>query len=77
MKKYSLKEFIKIVEDADIIYGEVSLNASTKIPARVKKKSVLENLKSIKRETLYMTSIGYYGRLTEDKKGRKILKVLK
>jgi hypothetical protein len=76
MKKYSLKEFIKIVEDADIIYGEVSLNASTKIPARVKKKSVLENLKSIKRETLYMTSIGYYGSLTEDKKGRKILKVL-
>ena len=76
MKKYSLKEFIEIVEDADIIYGEVSLNASTKIPARVKKKSVLENLKSIKRETLYMTSIGYYGSLTEDKKGRKILKVL-
>jgi hypothetical protein len=76
MKKYSLKEFIEVVEDADIIYGEVSLNASTKIPARVKKKSVLENLKSIKRETLYMTSIGYYGSLTEDKKGRKILKVL-
>ncbi len=76
MKKYSLKEFIEIVEEADIIYGEVSLNASTKIPARVKKKSVLENLKSIKRETLYMTSIGYYGSLTEDKKGRKILKVL-
>ena len=76
MKKYSLKEFIEIVKEADIIYGEVSLNASTKIPARVKKKSVLENLKSIKRETLYMTSIGYYGSLTEDKKGRKILKVL-
>lgn len=76
MKKYSLKEFIEVVEDADIIYGEVSLNASTKIPARVKKKSVLDALKSIEHETLYMTSIGYYGSLTEDKKGRKILKVL-
>lgn len=76
MKQYSLKEFIKVVESADIIYGEVSLNAAMKVPARVKKKSVLDALKSIKRETLYMTSIGYYGDLREDHKGRKILKVL-
>ena len=76
MKQYSLKEFIKVVERADIIYGEVSLNAAMKVPARVKKKSVLDALKSIKRETLYMTSIGYYGDLREDHKGRKILRVL-
>lgn len=76
MKKYSLKEFIKVVEKADIIYGEVSLNAATKIPARVKKKSILENLNSITGETLYMSQIGYYGDLREDEKGRKILKVL-
>ena len=76
MKRYSLKEFIKIVEKADIIYGEVSLNAATKIPARVKKKSILENLKSITGETLYMSQIGYYGDLRKDDKGRKILKVL-
>jgi hypothetical protein len=76
MKQYSLKEFIKVVESADIIYGEVSLNAAMKVPARVKKKSVLDALKSIKRETLYMTSIGYYGDLREDHKGRKILRVL-
>ena len=76
MKQYSLKEFIKVVESADIIYGEVSLNAAMKVPARVKKKSVLDALKSIEHETLYMASIGYYGQLTEDKKGRKILKVL-
>jgi hypothetical protein len=76
MKNYKLKEFIEVVESADIIYGEVSLNAAMKVPARLKKKSVLEQLKSIKKETLYMTSIGYYGQLTEDKKGRKILKVL-
>ena len=65
-----------MVESADIIYGEVSLNAAMKVPARVKKKSVLDALKSIKIETLYMTSIGYYGDLREDHKGRKILKVL-
>jgi len=76
MKNYKLKEFIEVVESADIIYGEVSLNAAMKVPARVKKKSVLDALKSIKKETLYMTSIGYYGSLTKDKKGRKILKVL-
>jgi|TARA_R110000851_G_scaffold44645_3_gene109605 hypothetical protein len=76
MKRYSLKEFIEVVEKADIIYGEVSLNAATKIPARVKKKSILENLNSITDETLYMTQIGYYGDLRKDEKGRKILKVL-
>ena len=76
MKKYSLKEFIKVVEKADIIYGEVSLNAATKIPARVKKKSILDTLNSITSETLYMSQIGYYGDLREDEKGRKILKVL-
>lgn len=76
MKRYSLKEFIEVVEKADIIYGEVSLNAATKIPARVKKKSILENLNSITDETLYMSQIGYYGDLRKDKKGRKILKVL-
>jgi len=76
MKRYSLKEFIKVVENADIIYGEVSLNAAMKVPARVKKKSILDHLKSITRETLRMSSIGYYGDLREDKKGRKILKVL-
>ena len=76
MKRYSLKEFIKVVEKADIIYGEVSLNAATKIPARVKKKSILENLNSITGETLYMSQIGYYGDLRKDEKGRKILKWL-
>ncbi len=76
MKRYSLKEFIEVVEKADIIYGEVSLNAATKIPARVKKKSILENLNSITDETLYMSQIGYYGDLRKDEKGRKILKVL-
>ena len=76
MKQYSLKEFIKVVEKADIIYGEVSLNAAMKVPARVKKKSVLDALKSIEKETLYMTSISYYGDLREDHKGRKILRVL-
>ena len=68
MKRYSLKEFIEVVEKADIIYGEVSLNAATKIPARVKKKSILENLNSITDETLYMTQIGYYGDLRKDEK---------
>ena len=73
MKNYELKEFIKLVESADIVYGEVSLNAATKIPARVKKKSVLDSLKLIRRQT---HDIGYYGQMTEDKRGRKILKVL-
>ena len=76
MKRYSLKEFIEIAERADIIYGQVTLNAADRIPARIKKKTLLESLKSIKNPSLYQEEIGYYGDFVIDHKGRKILKVL-
>lgn len=76
MTRYSLKDFIKIVKNADIIYGNVSLNAAVNVTSRIKKKSLLEKLEDIKKETLYMTHIGYYGDLSEDNKGRKILRVI-
>jgi hypothetical protein len=76
MKRYSLKEFIDIVERADIVYGQVTLNAADRIPARIKKKMILESLKSIKKPSLYQEEIGYYGDFVIDHKGRKILKVL-
>ena len=76
MKRYSLKEFIEVVERADIVYGQVTLNAADRIPARIKKKTLLASLKSIKKPSLYQEEIGYYGDLQFDHKGRKILKVL-
>ena len=76
MKRYSLKELIEIAERADIIYGQVTLNAADRIPARIKKRMLLESLKSIKSPSLYQEEIGYYGDFVIDDKGRKILKVL-
>tara|TARA_R100000353_G_scaffold26010_3_gene22135 strand:- start:631 stop:852 length:222 start_codon:yes stop_codon:yes gene_type:complete len=73
MNNYSYKKFINLVKDADIIYGEVSLNAATTVTARVRKKSLLEQLENLNPEKIVL---GFYGTFTEDKKGRKILKVL-
>ena len=47
MKRYSLKEFIEVVENADIIYGQLTLNASVRVTARIKKKTLLASLKAI------------------------------
>tara|TARA_R100000951_G_scaffold114803_3_gene120900 strand:+ start:135 stop:356 length:222 start_codon:yes stop_codon:yes gene_type:complete len=73
MKRYALKEFKKVVEKSDIVYGQVSLNAAINIPARLRKKSLLEQLAKIDSDK---DSLGYYGELTIDKKGRKILKLV-
>lgn len=73
MNNYSYKDFIKLIETSDIVYGEVSLNAAVRVSARIRKKSLLAQLKDIDAER---SALGFYGAVTEDKKGRKILKVL-
>lgn len=73
MNNYSYEEFIKVIEKSDIVYGEVSLNAAVTVTARVRKKSLLEQLHAMDPERALL---GFYGFVTEDKKGRKILKVL-
>lgn len=73
MNNYSYEDFIKVIEKSDIVYGEVSLNAAVTVTARVRKKSLLEQLHAMDPER---ASLGFYGFVTEDKKGRKILKVL-
>ena len=74
MERYTLKEFKKVVEKSDIVYGQVSLNAAVTIPARVRKKSILEQLDRIEGNEL--EELGYFGQVEIDKKGRKILKVI-
>ena len=74
MERYTLKEFKKVVEKSDIVYGQVSLNAAITIPARVRKKSMLEQLDRIEGNEL--EELGYFGQVEIDKKGRKILKVI-
>ena len=74
MERYTLKEFKKVVEKSDIVYGQVSLNAAVSIPARVRKKSMLEQLDRMEGNEL--EELGYFGQVEIDKKGRKILKVI-
>ena len=74
MERYTLKEFKKVVEKSDIVYGQVSLNAAVNIPARLRKKSLLEQLDKITNDEL--SELGYYGQVEIDKKDRKILKVI-
>jgi hypothetical protein len=74
MERYTLKQFKKVVEKSDIVYGQVSLNAAVTIPARVRKKSMLEQLDRIEGNEL--EELGYFGQVEIDKKGRKILKVI-
>tara|TARA_S200002703_G_scaffold97494_1_gene84156 strand:- start:643 stop:864 length:222 start_codon:yes stop_codon:yes gene_type:complete len=73
MERYTLKEFKKVVEKSDIVYGQVSLNAAVSIPARIRKRSMLEQLD---RMEINEEELGYFGHVEIDKKGRKILKVV-
>jgi len=52
-----------------MVYGKVSLNAAVNVPARLRKKMLLESLEQMDDKD----NLGYYGRFEEDKKGRKIL----
>tara|TARA_S200002703_G_C3619506_1_gene190275 strand:+ start:296 stop:514 length:219 start_codon:yes stop_codon:yes gene_type:complete len=72
MNRYSLEEFKKLVENADMVYGKVSVNAAVNLPARLRKKMLLEALDQMDDKD----NLGYYGRFEEDEKGRKILVLL-
>lgn len=72
MNRYTLKEFMKVVESADIIYGTCSLNAAMTIQSRIRKKSLLSQLSSAKG----IDEFGIFAELNEDHKGRKILKLI-
>ena len=47
MKAYNLKKFRKLVEDSDMVYGTVSLNAAVRVPVRIRKKTLLKYLDDI------------------------------
>jgi hypothetical protein len=72
VKRYSLKEFVSVVEESDIIYGSCSLNAAMTIQSRVRKKSLLKQLDAVNG----VDQFGIFAELTEDLKGRKILKLI-
>lgn len=76
MKRYTLKEFVSVVEESDIIYGSCSLNAAMTIQSRVRKKSLLKQLDAVNGVFTGVDEFGIFAELTEDLKGRKILKLI-
>lgn len=72
MKCYTVDEVIEEVSDADLVFGMVSLNAAEFVEARIKKKSLLERLHTIKGRKL--ESSNYFMNIMFDDKNRKIIK---
>ena len=72
MNRYTLEEFVKLVESADIIYGTCNLNAAMTVQSRIRKKSFLSQLSNAKG----IDEFGVFAELTEGHKGRKILKLI-
>jgi hypothetical protein len=73
MKRYSVKEFVKVVEESDIVYGTCSLNAAMNIESRIRKKSLLKQLESA---SVNVDELGIFASFSTDTKGRKILKLV-
>ncbi len=72
MNIYSLEAFKNLVKDADVIYSSVSLNASTRVPVRVRKKTLLKALDNIG------TTEGFsvFADMTINHKGNKVVRLV-
>lgn len=75
MKSYTHDEFIKLVEQADMIYSHASLNAAIRVETRVRKKSLLNKLKDFDPSS-EQAEIGFFCDVSFDHKGRKIMRII-
>ena len=75
MKAYTLKKFRKLVEDSDMVYGTVSLNAAVRVPVRIRKKTLLKYLDDIAPGTWANDAL-IYAETGTSPKGNKTLKLV-
>lgn len=75
MQRYTYKEFKTIVANADIIYGQCKLNAAVRVNCRIRKKTLLQELDNMDKNS-DAVQLGMYAESLTDKKGRKILKIV-
>ena len=75
MKAYTLKKFRKIVEESDMVYGTVSLNAAVRVPVRIRKKTLLKYLDDITPGT-WANELLIYAETGTSPKGNKSLKLV-
>jgi hypothetical protein len=75
MKAYSPKKFRKLVEDSDMVYGTVSLNAAVRVPVRIRKKTLLKYLDEIP-SGAWAEGFVIYAETGTSPKGNKTLKLV-
>ena len=75
MKAYNLKKFKKIVEESDMVYGTVSLNAAVRVPVRIRKKTLLKYLDEITPGT-WANELIIYAETGTSPKGNQTLKLV-
>lgn len=75
MKAYTLKEFIKLLDQCDMVYGTISLNAAVRVPVRIRKKTLLKHLNTVAHDT-WENELSIFAEVTTSPKGNKILKLV-
>jgi hypothetical protein len=75
MKAYNLKKFRKLVEESDMVYGTVSLNAAVRVPVRIRKKTLLKYLDEIT-PGAWANDLVIYAETGTSPKGNKTLKLV-
>ena len=75
MKAYTLKEFIKLLDQCDMVYGTISLNAAVRVPVRIRKKTLMKHLNTVDHNT-WENELSIFAEVTTSPKGNKILKLV-
>lgn len=75
MKAYTLKEFIKLLDQCDMVYCTISLNAAVRVPVRIRKKTLMKHLNTVGHDT-WENELSIFAEVTTSPKGNKILKLV-
>ena len=77
MKAYTLKEFIKLLDQCDMVYGTISLNAAVRVPVRIRKKTLMKHLEGINSAPgTWANELSIFAEVTTSPKGNKVLKLV-
>jgi len=77
MKAYSLAEFTKLLNECDMVYGTISLNAAVNVPVRLRKKTLMKHLESINSAPgTWANELSVFAEVTTSPKGNKVLKLV-
>lgn len=74
MKVYTKTKFLKALDRADLVYGSVHLNAGTRVPVRLRKKTLVDYLNGLPAGAPQLEN-GIFAEETKSEKGLRVLRV--